>query len=83
MTTIQFDVDNEILTSFKGSPESLAKEVRMAAAAKLFELGELSSGRAAQLAGITRVEFLATIGRYQVSPFTTNPDELEREIKNA
>jgi predicted HTH domain antitoxin len=83
MTTVQFDVDSEILAIFQGSPDSLAKEVRMAAAAKLFELGELSSGTAAQLAGVSRVEFLATIGRYQVSPFTTDPDELELEVKNA
>ena len=35
----------------------------MAAAVKLFELGKLSSGRAAQLAGMTRVEFLLALRR--------------------
>nr|WP_228060840.1 MULTISPECIES: UPF0175 family protein [unclassified Coleofasciculus] len=42
-----------------------------------FELGKLSSGRAAQLAGISRVEFLMLLGRYQVSPFSLTTKELE------
>jgi len=55
----------------------------MLAAVKLFELGKLSSGRAAQLAGVSRVEFLNLIGRYQVSPFNLSVEELERDVFNA
>ncbi|HAG80589.1 MAG TPA: hypothetical protein DCL61_05325 [Cyanobacteria bacterium UBA12227] len=49
----------------------------------LFELEKLSSGRAAQLAGISRVEFLMLLGRYQVSPLSLTTEELERDINNA
>ncbi|MGI0495602.1 UPF0175 family protein [Alkalinema pantanalense CENA528] len=43
-------------------------------------MGRLSSGRAAQLAGISRVDFFNRFGRYQVSPFSINPEELAQDI---
>ena len=49
----------------------------MLATVKLYELGHLSSGRAAELAGISRVEFLLNLGRYQVFPFISELRELE------
>nr|WP_228060581.1 MULTISPECIES: UPF0175 family protein [unclassified Coleofasciculus] len=77
MSTIQLDIPEEILISLKETPETIARELQILAAVKLFELGKLSSGRAAQLAGISRVEFLMLLGRYQVSPFSLTTEELE------
>ena len=48
------------------------------AAVKLFELGRLSSGRAAELAGMVRVEFLLQLNRYQVFPLEAELSDLER-----
>ena len=59
------------------------KEVRMIVAAKLFEQGKLSSGRAAEIVGISKREFIETVGRYGVSIFGTRPEELELELENA
>ena len=39
----------------------------------------LSQGRAAEVAGVSRQEFLASLGRFNVSPFQVTPDELEQE----
>ena len=83
MSTIQMDIPDEVLISLKESPDSMAREVRIAAAVKWFELGKLSSGRAAQLAGMSRVEFLLTLGRYHVPPFALTPDQLARDVTNA
>ncbi|MEA5553048.1 UPF0175 family protein [Anabaena cylindrica UHCC 0172] len=70
MSSISLEIPEEVLISLKETPENLSIEIPILAAVKLFELGKLSSGRAAQLAGMSRVEFLIVLGRYQVSPFS-------------
>ena len=80
MSSISLEIPEEVLISLKETPESLSREISILAAVKLFELGKLSSGRAAQLAGMSRVEFLMILGRYQVSSFALNSQELEQDF---
>ena len=61
--------------------EEMEHHIRLMAALKMFELGKVSSGKAAQLAGMSRVEFLETCGMYRVSVFNYSPEEVEREIR--
>ena len=81
MTTrrIAIDVPDNVLLAEKTDERAFAAELRMLAAVKLYELGRLSSGRAAELAGMPRVEFLLSLGRYRVFPFDAELDDLERE----
>jgi predicted HTH domain antitoxin len=59
------------------------REVQLMGALKLFESGRISSGLAAKIAGISRVEFLVQCGRYGVSVFQQTPDELGNDAKVA
>ncbi|MBM4064836.1 MAG: UPF0175 family protein [Planctomycetes bacterium] len=79
MTTrpIVIDVPEKILLAEKTDEAAFARELRILAAVKLYELGRLSSGRAAELAGMPRVEFLLTLGRYKVFPFEAELHDLE------
>ena len=61
--------------------EEMEQQIRLMAALKMFELGKISSGKAAELAGMSRVDFLETCGRYHVSVFNYPPEEIEEEIK--
>jgi predicted HTH domain antitoxin len=61
--------------------DELEQHIRLMAALKMFELGKVSSGKAAELAGMSRVEFLEVCGRYRVSVFNYPPEEIERELK--
>lgn len=83
MGQIQIEIPEEVLMSLQATPATLSRELPLLAAVKLFELGKLSSGRAAQLAGISRVEFLTRLGGYQVSPFQLTPDELVHDVDRA
>lgn len=64
------------------TPEEMTAQVLLMAALKMFELGKLSSGKAAELAGISRVEFLEACGRYRVPMFNYSPEELQAEIES-
>ena len=56
-------------------------ELKMIIAAKLFDTGELSSGQAAKMVGISRREFLETVGKYGVSIFQYDADELREDLE--
>jgi predicted HTH domain antitoxin len=58
-------------------------ELRLAAGIKLFELGRLSSGAAAHLAGIPRVEFLARAASFGVDVLEMDPDALDADLRRA
>ncbi len=78
--TIKYSDD--ILFSLKESKEEFEEEARYLLALKLYELGKISSGKAAKIAGVSRVAFLLRMGMYRVSPFQMNLDEIIAEAKS-
>lgn len=83
MQQIIISVPDETALALKLTDEQLAAEVRLAAAAKLYELGRLSSGTAATLAGVSRVEFLSRLGEYGVDTFRLTAEEVQQETRLA
>jgi predicted HTH domain antitoxin len=67
-------------------PDSVDKndnELAVIIAAKLYEDATLTSGQAAELAGLTKRAFIEMLGKYGVSIFSTSIDDLESDIANA
>lgn len=71
-------------------PDALAEtrqefelEAKLAMAAKLFEMKRLSSGQAAQILGMDRVEFLLSLHRVGTSAINISEDELLSDVRNA
>lgn len=67
----------------KLSDVEFARELRFLGAAKLYELGRLSSGKAARLADMNRLTFLQELARIGVPAVNLRDEELEAEIQAA
>ncbi|KUK80482.1 MULTISPECIES: UPF0175 family protein [Petrotoga] len=59
------------------------KEIKLLIASKLYEEGKLSIGEAAQLAELSKRAFIEILGRFDVSLFNYNAEELRNDVKNA
>ena len=79
MVQMTIEMPEGALASLRKDPEGFMRELRLAAAIKWYELGEISQSRAAEIAGVSRQEFLAALGRYRVSPFQYTPEEVIEE----
>jgi predicted HTH domain antitoxin len=83
METLKIPYPEELLTEFGETPEEFEREMRVLVAAKLYEMGRITSGRAAEMTGMERVSFLNKLEHYDVSIINYSAEELEREIKEA
>lgn len=83
MERIVLEIPEEVLISLKETAEEFSRDILMLTAVKLYQMGKLSSGRAAQLAGVPRVSFLQSLARYGVSIFDLTAVELQKDFENA
>lgn len=72
MARLVFDMPNEAFASLQKDPVEFTRAMRIAAAVKWYELELVSQGRAAEIAGLTRAEFITALGQYKVSPCGLN-----------
>jgi predicted HTH domain antitoxin len=78
--TVTFEFGDDVLLATGQSPTEFADEARFLLAAKLYELGRLSSEQAAKLCSMTRVAFLVTLPRVGVSVSNLSPDDAGGEL---
>ena len=83
MSRVAFDIPAEIAPQLGSDDRRAGIALRMMAAVKLFELGRLSSGAAAELAGVPRPLFLARLADYGIAAFDLTANELAQDLANA
>ncbi len=73
---VELDIPDSALSALRQAPAEFASCLRLMAAAKLYEIGNLSQERAAELAGLSRQDFVLELSRLGVSPFQGVEDDL-------
>ena len=83
MTKISFEFEPSAFGALRLAPNEFAREMRIAAAVQWYAQGVVSQGKAAELAGLTRADFLGELHRRKVPACQVTPDELADEIHGA
>ena len=83
MRSLTIEYGDDVLTELRLSPEQFCEEARMIIAAKLYEMGRLSTGSAAGFAEIPKPLFLSKLADYGVDTFDLTRDELHRDLAKA
>lgn len=83
MATVTFDLPDEVVSANGRSPEEFAREFRLAAATYWYTRGEISMGRAAEIAGLNLADFLDSLASRKIDVFQVDFEELERELARA
>ena len=82
MNTVQVSLElpRGVLSALRQDPSGFVAEMRLAAAVKWYETRRVSQAKAAEIAGLSRAEFLTALARFGVSPFQYDADEIVEEI---
>ena len=82
MRTVPIELPETVFSALRKNPDEFVQEMRIAAAVKWYELGQISQGKAAEIAGLTRSDFIKALSDYQVSFLQYTPQELAAELAN-
>jgi predicted HTH domain antitoxin len=80
---LSLEVSEEILSLLKENPQEFAHDLKICAAVDMYRLGRLSSGKAAELAGISRIQFFHELSKHKVPLYDVSEEELDKDLDNA
>ena len=77
---VSIDLPESAFSALRKTPETFVDEMRLAAAIKWYEAGMISQSKSAEIAGVSRQEFIDALARFKVSPFQDTPEQLAEEL---
>ncbi len=81
MKTITNEVPDDTMLPFATSDDEFARELRLAAAIFWYDRGLISQGKGAEIAGLSRADFIDALGRANVSAIQTTVEEFKAELE--
>lgn len=82
--TISIEYPESLANSLRLNAKDFEHEIKTSSLVKLFELGKISSGVAARVLGLSRIDFLELLPKYNVSVFGAyDLIDLNEDIANA
>ena len=83
MITLSIPVSEGALSALHMDPHEFAREMRISAAVQWYAQGRVSQDKAAEIAGLTRSDFIDALSKARVSPFQVTPESLREELADA
>ncbi len=77
---VSIELPRSVFSAVRQDPASFVREMRLAAAVKWYEMQRVSQAKAAEVAGLSRAEFLTALAHFGVSPFQYDADEIVEEV---
>ena len=81
MTTVSFELPDDVFAALRRSPDEFVSALRLAAAMHWYARGEISQEQAAHIAGVDRTDFLLALAHEQADAFVVDFDDLQRELE--
>ncbi|MEM6454124.1 MAG: UPF0175 family protein [Acidobacteriota bacterium] len=82
MTVVHVEFDVDIFTTLRRSPEEIADDLRLGAAIRWYAQGLVSQGKGAEIAGVSRADFIDALSASGVSPVQESLDEIKEALAN-
>lgn len=79
---LKLEMPDDVFSALHKSPDEFGREMRIAAAVKWYEMATISQEKAAEIAGLSRVDFMDALGRFKISPFQYGSQEVVAELSD-
>ena len=80
---LKLEMPDGAFSALHKNPDEFGREMRLVAAVKWYEMTAISQEKAAEIAGLSRVDFMEALGRLRVSPFQYGSQEVLAELSDA
>lgn len=81
MSTIRVSIPDDTFAVVRRAPEEVAREMRVAVAIRWYDLGLVSQGKAAEIAGLSRADFIDALSEFGVSACQETVEEVQESIR--
>jgi len=83
MTRVAVEIPDSVFPALQLDPKEFAKEMRLSAAINWYELGRVSQGKGAEVANLSRAEFIKALSEAKLSPFDISKEDLLEELHDS